>query len=56
VARFLFYFFEYYSIGVSIPTTHNNTNYSLLHPKNLNTVTSIPSKYYSITYDCRKEE
>jgi hypothetical protein len=29
-------------MGFSVPTTHNNSNYSLFHPKNLYTVTRIP--------------
>ena len=35
---------------------HNNSNNSLLHPKNLYTVKRVLPKYYPITLDCMKRE
>jgi len=44
-------FFEYDSAGFFIPTTHKNSDYSLLYLKNLYIVTRISPKYYSVIHD-----
>jgi hypothetical protein len=36
--------------------THNNSNYSFLHPKNIYTVIRIPPKYDFITHDRMKKD
>ena len=53
MAKFLVFWIQFYRNLYS--QSHNNSNYSLLHSKNLCTVTRIPSSYYSTTHDCMEK-